>query len=317
MIADDKRSVVVSSIGCVDRDALWVFDVAERKERHVPLASGARYLSLHSSGTDLFSVAHHFDGVRFELTVHAFDDPGTILARAAIDERGATQSGEARLWQRVPRFYVSYLGFLPWKDYVLIALSPGQPAPGIHRLRWYDESYDKGYQAVIGASETPDGKLALVSVQRSSELVIHDLETGSKKGVVALAGRNGNPDVYIRRTAPEIWATDYDTIVVLDRDSLTAVRSARLQGAAAGTMQFVGNFDFDPNERLCVVARPFSGDVVGLDPATLKVRSSARLGKQPLEIAVLPENRVVARDWKSGEALHGKLRNRLFGFLGG
>lgn len=42
MIASGDRTVLVSSMGWVDRDALWVFDVARGEERQVPLASGTR-----------------------------------------------------------------------------------------------------------------------------------------------------------------------------------------------------------------------------------------------------------------------------------
>ena len=312
MIADDKRTVLVSSLGWVEHDALWVLNVGEKKETVIPLGSGARYLSPHTSGGDLFAVVHHFDGARFELTVHAFDRPAKALAHGVVDEKRSELSGDARLWQSVPRFYVDYLAFPPWKDFVLVELCPAQGRLNVHRLAWYDQSYDKGYQGVVAVSEMPDAELALVSVQRCSELVIHHLPTGMKRAGLRLAGRNGNPQIRFRKSAAELWALDYDTIVVLDSNTWDKKRSARLQDAAAGTMQFAGDFAFDANESLCVVARPFSGDVVGLDAATLKVRSSTQLGKQPLEVAVLPENRVVARDWKTGETLQGTLKTRTF-----
>jgi len=71
--------------------------------------------------------------------------------------------------------------------------------------------------------------------------------------------------------------------------------------------QFIGQFAFDADEQVCAVARPFSGDVVGLDPKTLELRYRAELGKQPLEVAVLRDLRVFARDWKTGEILKGAL----------
>jgi len=69
-----------------------------------------------------------------------------------------------------------------------------------------------------------------------------------------------------------MWASDYDTIVKVDRSSWQVRDVCRLQSAAAGTMQFIGDFTFDPDETVCAVARPFSGDVVALDPSTMKVR---------------------------------------------
>ena len=55
------------------------------------------------------------------------------------------------------------------------------------------------------------------------------------------------------------------------------------------------------------MARPFSGDVVGIDTATLKVKCTAKLGRQPLEVAALGRGAIVARDWKTGDFLRGQL----------
>jgi hypothetical protein len=50
--------------------------------------------------------------------------------------------------------------------------------------------------------------------------------------------------------------------------------------------------------------------VVGLDPPTLEVRWTAKVKRQPLELAVLHDHEVIARDWKTGETLHGRLKRR-------
>jgi hypothetical protein len=64
-----------------------------------------------------------------------------------------------------------------------------------------------------------------------------------------------------------------------------------------------------------VVARPFSADVVGVDVATLKITQSAKLGRQPLELVALPDGEVIARDWKTGDLLRGRLKRRSFGWF--
>jgi hypothetical protein len=148
----------------------------------------------------------------------------------------------------------------------------------------------------------------IISVQRDSSPVIYDPETRRKVGALTLAGNFGNPHLYFRRTAPELWADDYDTILKLDSESWRALKSTRVQHAAQGTAQFIGQFAFDAEERVCAVPRPFSGDVVGLDPSTLEVRYRAEVAKQPLEVAVLGDLRVFARDWKTGELSTGMLR---------
>jgi hypothetical protein len=182
----------------------------------------------------------------------------------------------------------------------------------VQRLEWYDERYDKDYQGIVDVLEIPGANLALVSVQRSSTLILHDLETGQQRGSVALAGRGGNPVLRLRNEGDEVWASDYDTVVVLDRRDWRTVRRARLQSAFTGTQQFIGDYSFAPDAPVCVVARPFSGDVLGVDTAGLKTRHSARVGRQPLEVAALPRGEVVARDWKTGDLLRGTLERRWF-----
>ena len=82
MISNAERTILISSVGWVDHDALWRFDVPAARVERLPLGSGAQYLSLHSSAADHFVVSHHFDGGRFELTVRPFSEPTRVLARA-------------------------------------------------------------------------------------------------------------------------------------------------------------------------------------------------------------------------------------------
>ena len=72
-------------------------------------------------------------------------------------------------------------------------------------------------------------------------------------------------------------------------------------------MQFIGDFAFDADETVCAVARPFSGDVVGLEPSSMKGRWIAHMGHHTLEVAALSGHRIIARDWKTGETLRGEL----------
>ncbi len=312
MISNRERTTLLSSLGWVDRDAVWRFDVSGGRHETIPLSSGARYLSLHSSGSGRFSVAHHFDGARFEVTVRSFSSPGEVLARAVVQEGENKLIGDASEWKGAPHLYVEYLAFAPWKDFVLIKLSPLMGQIQVQRLEWYDDKYDKGYQGVIGVLELPGEDSALISVQRSSKLILHDLRTGRQRRSIDLAGRGGNPRLELRNGGKEIWASDYDTLVVIQREDWRITRRARLQGAGAGTQQFMGEFSFAPDEDICAVARPFSGDILGIDAATLKVKLSARLGRQPLKLAALPRGEVVARDWKTGDLLRGKLARRWF-----
>jgi hypothetical protein len=312
MIANAGRTILISSMGWVDHDSLWIYDLPGREESRVSLGSGAKYLSLHSSSPSHFAVGHHFDGARFEITVHLFSEPKQPVARGVITQTDNRLSGGANAWRQVPRLYIAYLRFPPWEDFVLLLISPSTGRLEAQRLEWYDDKYDKGYQGIVDVLEIPGEDAALVSVQRSSQLVMHDLATGKKTRSLNLAGRGGNPRLYFRASAGEIWASDYDTMVVVNAKNWEVMKRARLQRALTGTQQFIGDYSFAPDEEACVVARPFNGDVVGIDPSSLRIKHRAKLGKQPLEVALLTGGDVLARDWKTGEALCGKLERCWF-----
>jgi hypothetical protein len=311
MIVDAGRRTVLSSLGWVDHDALWRLDVASGRVDAIPLGTGARHASLHPGEGDRFAVAHHFDGRRLELSVRPFAAPEVVLARAVLEDGRAELGGDPDAWAGLPWLYVAYLAWAPWRDFVLVRLAP--PAGiELQRLPWYDASYDKGYQGVVDVLEVPGTGCALVSVQRSSTLILHDLATGERRRAIPLAGRGGNPRLALR--GAEVWASDYDTLVVLRTADWRIRRRARLQGAASGSQQFIGDFAVEPDGALCLVARPFGGDVVAVDLERLRVRSSARVGGQPLEVAALGQGEVVARDWKTGALLRGRLGRRGIGW---
>lgn len=293
-------------MGWVDRDALWQFDAASGTTRTISLKSGAEHCSLHATSANRFAVAHHFVGRRFEITVHEFDAPAVPIARVVLSEKESALTGESSALADVPSLYETYLKFEPWNDYVLVEID-GDGAMTIHRLPWYDSSYDKDYQAIVDAVAVPGQRQALISVQRSSQLIVQDLDTGDVVRTLNLGGGAGNPRLRVRDGAGEIWTTDYDSVAVVRTDTLKVRKRVRLQGAAEGTQLFIGDLTFAPHRDLCIVPRPFSGDVVALDPKNLKVKGTAVIGRQPLEAAMLANGDVIARDWKTGDLLRGTL----------
>lgn len=308
MILNAGATVALSSMGWVDRDALWLFDSASGTARTIPLTSGAEHCSLHATSGDRFAVGHHFVGRRFEITVHEFAAPEIGIARVVLSENGSALTGDWSALASVPSLYVTYLRFEPWGDYVLIELA-GDGAITIHRLPWYDSGYDKDYQAVIDAVAVPGQRRALISVQRSSRLIVQDLETGDVVRALDLGGGAGNPRLKVRDSAGEIWTTDYDSVAVVRADTLKVRKRVRLQGAAEGTQLFIGDLTFAPHRNVCLVPRPFSSDVVALDFEKLKVQGTASIGRQPFAAAMLANGDVIARDWKSGDLLRGTLRS--------
>ena len=311
MIANRERTIVLSSLGWVDGDAIWAFEPESGKTRSIPQNTGARYTSLHSSDAERFVAVHHFDGdARFMASVCLFSAPEVTVASANYQDGRTSITGAAASWNGLPQLYVQYFGG-SWNDCVLIRIEAGHVH--IQRLEWYDASYDKGYQSVVDVIALPDPQQALISVSRCSEIVLHDLETGRAIQKINLGGMQGNPKLALRHDGREVWATGYDTLAVVDTRTWRVLRKKRLQSAAAGTGQFIGDYSFSPDGN-CVVARPYSSDVIAVDDR-LKIRRQARLGRQPLEAIELPTGEVIARDWKSGDLLRGRMQP--YGWLKG
>jgi len=309
MITDPDHRICISSMGWVDHDALWLFEATRGVERRISLQTGARHLSLHSGERGHFAVGHHFDGARFEVTVHAFSDSGRVLARMMTGPYRTRFEGDSAAWRNVPRCYVPYLRFFPWKDFVMVVIDPAEARLVVQRLGWYDDTYDKGYQGVTHAVEIRGEDAALVSIQRSSTVVVHDLRTGERRSTIDLDGRGGNPELQDSPSTGELWAGDYDTLVVLDRANHRHLRKRRLQDSDPGTKQFIGHFTLGRDGATCLVARPFSDDVLELDGPTLRTLRTADVSGQPLEVAYVDADHVVARDWKTGRLLEGTLQS--------
>jgi hypothetical protein len=305
VIASADRTVMVSSMGWVEHDALWVLRATDGKPETASCESGARWLSLHPGNDPFFAVAHHFGADRFEVTVRCFEAPFQAEARASLSAAGAAFSGDLTLWRQVPRLYVEYTRLEPWASHVLLSIDAERESIDVQQFAWFDDSYDHGYQGIVGVQEIPNAAFAIVSVQRSGRLVMHDLATGESCGTIDLGG-TGNPDLLLRLDAGELWATDYDRLVVVDTATWRVTRSRRVQEEPFGS--FIGRFAFTRDGTACAVARPFSGDVAVLNPSTLATLCVAELGSQPLDVTVLADGRIVARDWKTGGLLTGRPR---------
>ncbi len=306
MLTDPEEQTIVSSLGWVDGGALWIFDVPTRHAYSAPIGE-AKYISLHAGRSGHFAAVHHYDDEQLLITAHSFAAPEAILSRFVLSRNQRGIDGPAAPWEHLPRHYVAYLVQPAWSDFALVSINPSSGI-GLQTFHWYDNSYDKGYQGIVGVTEIPGSERVLVSVQRSSKLIIYDPMARHQIGDIALSERSGNPSLYFRRSREELWADDYDTLVKVESGNWRILKARKLQAAAAGTGHFIGQFTFNSDESICAVARPFSGDVVGLEPETLHTRYRAQLGRQPLEVALLSDRRVYARDWKTGDLLEGRLR---------
>jgi hypothetical protein len=307
MLSDRSGNVIVSSLGWVDHASLWVFRATHGTAERVPLGN-AKYLSIHAGIGDFFSVTHHFEGDRVEITVHTFSEPREAVARARFNSNGSEVTGDSSVWSNVQTNYITHYSGQFWSDFCLVRVHVLEKRVELQQFGWYGDQYDKGYQGVVGVVETPRQDLLIVSIQRDSHPVLYDPVTRTKVGTLNLADRMGNPKLFFRRGANELWANDYDTLVKIEPGSWRVLKSRLLQKDIEGARQFIGEFWFDADETMCVVARPFSRDVLALSPHTLRSKFRCKLDGQPVEAVCLRDGSIVARDWKSGSLLRGQLR---------
>jgi len=92
--------------------------------------------------------------------------------------------------------------------------------------------------------------------------------------------------------------------VVIDPASWRVLRKKRLQSGG----QFFGDYSFSA-DGTCWVARPYSGDVIELNER-LGTERVSKLGRQPHEAIALPNGDIVARDWKTGDLLTGRMTRK-------
>jgi hypothetical protein len=312
MIRDAADKYVISSLGWADKNSLWVLNTDTEEVERVRL-SDANYFSLHPGKENHFAVVHHFDNNRLEISAHSASAPAMPLANISLTASEQRFEGDSGVWEQLPKAYVSYYVYQGEKAYWLFLVDPVRGQVSLQQFEWYKDSYDEGYQGIIGVAEVPNQNLLLVSVQRDSHPVLYDPHHRRVIRKLSLADRAGNPRPRFRSQANELWVDDYDTLLKLDPTDWTVKASQRLQDAAGGTRQFIGEFEFNDDESLCAVARPFGGDVIALDTYTFKIRYRCEIGREPLQVAILRDGRVLARDWKTGALLKGRLK-RSFSF---
>lgn len=317
MIVNPAGMVAVSSQrwACPDGGTVWTYALADPEPRQVSL-SKAEWLSLVQGSEEYFAVVHHFEDGRVYLTAHSYQNIGQTISSIEVD-RGSPAladasnimpsrfSGETSVWTTLPGVYVidapdgPFLALIDWR----------QKTVQIQVLSWYRESYDTLYQGILGLTEVPGSTLLIFSFQRDSEPVIYDPSTRKILRKINLGGNTGAPQLYFRSKAHELWASDYDTMVRLDSRNWGMLDTLKLQVGEGGMVRSnIGKYYFCRDESLCVVARPHSEDVVGIDPITFTITLRAETGGQPEDVGLFRDNRVVARDLKTGRLLQGVLQ---------
>jgi hypothetical protein len=312
MFISPESRFVISHLGWIDKSALWTYDVVMDSVNLLPVGN-AKYLTLYScKDKNQFAVFHHYDGALIRLTVHSFDNPAIPLCTIEHSEGKTQVQGEIEVLHNAPRYYVAFYNPGYNADFHLIIIDTVQGEIETERFDWYGDNYDKGYQGIVGVIELDSGNL-IVSVQRDSQPIIYDPKTKTVVRKLSLANNYGNPKFRFVRQRGEIWADDYDTILKFDSKTLALKALQRLQMAATGTAHFIGDWSFNNDESLCLVSRPFSGDVIAISTDNLKIKYVAKTGKQPLQSVFVNNSNIIGRDWKTGALLKGSLGRKWFG----
>lgn len=307
MIVDDSESRIISSLGWCDGGKIWVCDT-DSARMHLVKFDRTKYVQLRQGSNDHFAAGRFVSKLKSHiLTAHQIASPKETISRISITATSSSFEGDESVWEHLPKAYVVNLRK---HGYILALVRHRERRVETQPLEWYDDSYDHMYQGVIGVTEVPGRELLIFSVQRCRELVMYDPRERNVVRRLNLPGEaGGNPRLRFRRTAEELWADNYDTLIRLDSRDFAVKDFAKLQiGMGKFSSLFIGDFAFNRDESLCAVPRPHTGDVLALDTQSFELTHRAVTGMEPLKVALLSDGRVFARDWMSGKLLRAKLK---------
>lgn len=133
-----------------------------------------------------------------------------------------------------------------------------------------------------------------------------DIERNVEVGELELARRGGNPTLIIA-SREALVTIDYDTICRVDIERRETVFERLLQYPNGRMRHFVGSPSAVGATHI-LVPRPYSGDVLLLHRETFEPMSRAVTERQPLSAVAIPDDEVLARDWKTGDVLRASLQ---------
>jgi hypothetical protein len=305
VIIDTSESRILSMSRVSDRGSLWICDTMKGEAATIRFSSASR-VQLYEGSDDLFAAARSHEDGRLAISAHAISDPEPWLASIRLIQGSWQFEGDRGVWRSLPRAYLAWApvaGGVP--EPYLVLLDGDTLDPRSQRLSWYAEApYDHSYQELLSVQGTHSSDPLLFSVQRSSSLVLYDPARDVVVKDIELAGRRGSPSVWFRRTAPEVWATDYDTLLRIDTRDWSVQDQVRL-GADGNRREWIGRLHFNHDESLCVVPRPQREDVLLVDSESFSVQRIVHTGRDPFEAVVLRDGRVFARSVGTGELLMG------------
>ncbi len=305
MIFNETLQKAISNLGWVDKGSLWVYDGLKEENTIIKL-SDSKYLTTTEGEDGYFSVVHNYEGSKVEISIHHFDNVQKEYCRISFDNFKTSFQGDVSFCQFVPKYYIAGLSLNNVFNFHLLKIETGIIHLEDEKIDWYTNGdFDFGYQGLTGVTELNDE--LIFTVQRDGSLYRYSLSQDKIIEKIELAGNYGNPQPII--LGDEIWVADYDTFVNLKNWKIKSRK--RLQNAAGTVAQFIGDFSFNKENNLLIVARPYSSDVIALNK-DLKIKYVCKTGAQPLTAVLMKNQIIIARDWQTGNLLKGILKRKWF-----
>jgi len=296
MFLDPATATVFDSTGIGKGSGIWSWDTKARRQRWISLPGGGP-ARVWQHGDGLMRV-RDADGI----SIRACAEPDVELSRLWTVDGDWRYSGDSALWIEPLPLLVK--GKRNHTDLIIVD-GPAQTVTR-HELNWFFEGdYDFGYQGPTECLAMPAVGVILVAVARSSTLVALDIHTGQKLDEIQLSGRGGAGNLK-RLSDTTFAATNYDVLCLVDATRGLIQTSDVLQPPKPpNTAQFIGSYDWG---RVLAVARPFSRDVLKLDPKTFEVLGRGRVLRQPFDVCMTSESQFLTRSWKTGAVSLGAFK---------
>jgi hypothetical protein len=149
------------------------------------------------------------------------------------------------------------------------------------------EIMDPGYSGPADAVLLPDRRRVAVMIARSPHFAIFDTAERMTR-LVPLERHGGGGNAVVMNN--ELWLIAYDVLCRVNLDTLAVHSSPILQPESRDPdygfpmRQFVGSPRFVDTVGAWLVPRPFSGDILALDPETLRPTASLNCGGKPYDL---------------------------------
>jgi hypothetical protein len=158
---------------------------------------------------------------------------------------------------------------------------------------------DPGYSEPSNAALLPNGREVAISIVRCNHMVFFDIESRRTR-LVDMPGAGGANEVTVRGRS--VWMVNYDTLCEIDIETLRVRASPTLQppyrDKAYGFMThaFVGRIRYSDTAKGWLVPRPYSGDILLVDPASLSPRARIDCGGKPYDVVEFRDGRLLIQN---------------------